>query len=214
MVLVMVSSTEVETQGTPIVETAYPPGPRIPLTWLLLFLAVVALVALVTLSLVIGRGLSNQVNDLEREISRLTEHLTSEDTQMVNALLQLRVISFWLAYPTGDPMLLEPPSGTGNSQGVLRIADDGLSAMLMVAGLPELPPSSVYEVWLTSEGQRVQAGQLQVDPSGWGATTIYVEAPIFGFEAVDVTTETEGGLGSASGVRVLEGKIVSEEDSE
>ena len=214
MVLVMGASTEVETQDTPSVGTVYPPGPRIPVIWMLLSLAVAALIALVTLSLVIGEGLSNRVNDLEQEIPRLTDRLISEDSQLVNALLQLRVISFWLAYPTSAPMLLEPPSGTGNSQGVLRIADDGLSAMLMVAGMPELPLSTVYQVWLTGEGQRVQAGQLQVDPSGWGATTIYLAAPILGFEAVDVTVETEGGLGSASGVRVLEGKIVSKNDSE
>ena len=213
MVLVMDPLTQVETQGTPSVGTVYQPGPRIPLTWLLLSLAVAALVALVTLSLVIGKGLSDRVNDLEREIPRLTDRLASEDSQLVDALLQLRVISFWLAYPTNDPMLLEPPSGNGNTQGVLRIADDGLSAILLVADMPELPPASVYQVWLTGEGQRVRVGQLQVDPRGWGATTIYLEAPIFGFEAVDVTAETEGGLGLASGVRVLEGKIVSETDS-
>ena len=210
----MDSSTQVETQGTPSIGTVYSPGPRIPLTWLLLSLAVVVLVALVILSLVIGWRLSNRVNDLERGIPRLSDRLASEDSQLVDALLQLRVISFWLAYPTNDPMLLEPPSGTGNTQGVLRIADDGLSAILLVAGMQELPPTSVYQVWLTGEGRRVQVGQLQVDPRGWGATTIYLAEPIFGFEAVDVTAETEGGFGSASGVRVLEGKIVSEKDLE
>ena len=210
----MDSSTQAETQGTPSVGTVYSPGPRIPLTWLLLSLAAAVLVAIVILSLMIGWALSNRVNDLEREIPRLTDRLASENSKVVNALLQLRVISFWLAYPTSDAVLLEPPSGTGNSQGVLRIADGGLSAILLVAGMPELPPSSVYQISLTGEGQRVQAGQLQVDPKGWGATTIYLAEPIFGFELVDVTAETEGGLGSASSVRVLEGKIVPEKDSE
>ena len=132
---------------------------------------------------------------------------------MVNALLQLRVLSYWLAYQTNEPLVLEPPSGSSNSQGVFRIVDDGLSAILMVAGMQQLPPSSFYQVWLTKEGQRVKAAQLKVDPNGWGATTIYLEDPIFEYDAVEVTAETVGGLGSTPGPRVLAGKIVSVEGS-
>ena len=205
----MGTSTQVETQGTPGGVTVRPRGLRVPLTWLLLSLVMAALVALVILSLVIGIGLSNRVDDLEGEIPGL-----ADDSQVVNALLQLRVLSYWLAYPTTEALLLEPPSGTGNAQGVLRTANDGLSAMLMLAGMQELPPPSVYQVWLTSEEQRVQAGQLRVDPSGWGATTIYLVEPISGFDTVEVTLENADGLGAAPGLRVLEAKIVLDSDSE
>ena len=44
-------------------------------------------------------------------------------------------------------------------------------------------------------------------PRGWGATTIYLDEPIFEFEAVEVTTGLEGGPGSALDVKVLEAKI-------
>jgi len=54
---------------------------------------------------------------------------------VVNALLELRVLTYWLAYPTTQPLVLEPPGGAGTSQGVLRIADDGLSGIIMVAGM-------------------------------------------------------------------------------
>ena len=181
-------------------------GPRIHLTWLLLSLAVVALVVLAALSLLVSMGLSNRVNDLEHR-------LDAEDSQVVNALLQLRVLSFWLAYTTDEPLLLEPPSGIGNSQGVLRVVDDGLSAVVMVAGMQQLQPTSFYQVWLTNDDQRVQAGQVRVDPNGWGATTIYLDEPILGYDSVEVTAETEGGLGSTSGPRVLVGKIVPGEAS-
>ena len=59
----------------------------------------------------------------------------------------------------------------------------------------------------------MQAAQLKVDPNGWGATTIYLEDPIFEYDAVEVTAETVGGLGSTPGPRVLAGKIVSVEGS-
>ena len=206
MVLVMDSSIQVETQGTPSGGTVHPRGLAIPLTRLLLSLAVAALVAVIILFLVIGRGLSNRVNDLERDNASLAVNRLGEDSQVLDSILQLRVISYWLAYPTSE-VLLEPPSGSGNSQGVMRTADDGLSAMLMVAGMQELSASSAYNVWLIGGGQRVQASQLRVDPRGWGATTIYVDKPISEFDAVEVTTALEGGPGSALDVKVLEGKI-------
>ena len=131
-----------------------------------------ALAAFITLLFVMGKGLSNRVDDLQQESAGLTVNRLVDDSRVLDSILQLRVISYWLAYPAGDVLLLEPPSGTGTSQGVLRMADDGLSAMLMVAGMQELSSSSTYYVWLMGGGQRVQASQLRVDPRGWGATTI------------------------------------------
>ena len=203
----MVASTQVETRDLSSGRTVHSSGPAIPLTWLLLSLAMAALVALITLFLVIGMGLSNRVDDLEQKNAGLAANRLVDDSQVVDSILQLRVISYWLAYPTNAVSILEPPSGTGNSQGVLRIADDGLSAMLMVAGMQQLPSSSAYYVWLVGGGQRVQASQLTVDPRGWGTTTIYVDEPIFEFDAVEVTIALDGGPGSAASVKVLEGEI-------
>ncbi len=75
------------------------------------------------------------------------------------------------------------------------------------------PVPSFYQVWLTNEGQRVQAAQLKVDPNGWGSTTIYLEDLIFEYDAVEITAETEGGLASTPGPRVLASKIAPGEDS-
>ena len=50
----------------------------------------------------------------------------------------------------------------------------------------------------------VLAEQMRVDPSGWGATTIYLEDPRTDFESIEVTTQREDGLGLAPGIRVLE----------
>lgn len=205
----MSSATHDETQDAPRGEAVEPSGPRVPLSWLLLFVAMAAIVAFLILSLVIGLDVSNRVEDIEERIPILA----SDDSQVVNALLELRVLTYWLAYPTTQPIVLEPPSGIGNSQGVLRLADDGLSGILMVAALQELPPDSIYQVWLIGEGQPVRAAQLKVDPSGWGATTIYHEVPIGGFDAVEVTVERVDGLGPVPGPKVLEAEIVSQEDS-
>lgn len=205
----MSSETHDETQDAPRSKAVDPTGPRVPLSWLVLSVTMAALVAFLILSLVISLGVSNRVDDIEERIPLLV----SDDTQLVNALLELRVLTYWLSYPTTQPIVLEPPSGIGNSQGVLRLADDGLSGILMVAALQELPPDSIYQVWLIGEGRPLRAAQLRVDPSGWGATTIYLDEPIGGFDGVEVTAERVDGLGPVPGPKVLEAAIVSQEDS-
>ncbi len=166
-------------------------------------LAVAAAVALLILSLVMGMNVSGRVDTLEDRIPILA----SDDSQVVNALLELRVLTYWLAYPAGQPVVLEPIGGVGASQGVLRIADDGLSGIIMVAGMQELPATSVYQVWLMEDGDPVLAGQMRVDPSGWGATTIYLDNPISGFDSVEVSIQRDDGIGLSPGVQVLEATI-------
>ncbi|MBC8281982.1 MAG: hypothetical protein H8E48_14455 [Chloroflexi bacterium] len=74
--------------------------------------------------------------------------------------------------------------------------------------MQELPPPSVYQVWLMGDnGDQVLAGQMTVDPSGWGATTIYLQDPISDFDDVEVSIPTADGLGLAPGTRVLEAAI-------
>jgi len=46
-----------------------------------------------------------------------------------------------------------------------------------------------------------------------GSTTIYLEDLIFEYDAVEITAETEGGLASTPGPRVLASKIAPGEDS-
>lgn len=180
-----------------------PDRSRVSVGAIFLVLAVAVAVAFIILSLVMGMNVSDRVNTLEERIPVLA----SDDSQVVNALLELRVLTYWLAYPTTEPLLLEPTGGSGASQGVLRIADDGLSGIIMVAGMQELPAPQVYQVWLMDDEDQVLAGQMRVDPSGWGATTIYLEDPISDFDTVEVTLQREDGLNLAPGLQVLEATI-------
>jgi len=77
----------------------------------------------------------------------------------------------------------------------------------MVAGMQELPATSVYQVWLMADGNPVLAGQMRVDPSGWGATTIYLDNPISDFDSVEVSIQKDDGIGLSPGVQVLEATI-------
>ena len=178
-----------------------------PLYRLLLPLAVMALIALVALSLAIDFRFSYAVDELEREYASLPGRRMAEDSRMLDSLLQLQVLSYWLAYPTHDPLVLEPMEGTGKAQGVLLTAEDGLSAVLMLAGMEQLPPDSAYEVWLTGEDRRGRAGRLKVDTSGWAATTLYLEEPIFGFDEVQVSANTGDASSGSSAGGVLKARL-------
>ena len=63
-------------------------------------LSVAAAVAFIILSLVMGMNVSARVDDLEERIPVLA----SDASLVVNALLELRVLTYWLAYPTAAPL--------------------------------------------------------------------------------------------------------------
>ena len=62
----------------------------------------------------------------------------------------------------------------------------------MVVGLNEPPSQSAYQVWLTGEGEPVMVGQVSVDSTGWGATTIYPVESLFEFDRVQITNGPGG----------------------
>ena len=191
----MISTTHDETQGAPF-------G---------IYMTLVVLVGLVVSSFFIGLGLLNRVGDLERELAVSADDLGTVDSQVVDALLELRVLSYWLAYPTTEPLVLEPPNGIGNSQGVLRLAADGLSGILIVASMGQnLPPTYVYQVWLEREGQQqLRVAQFKVDTKGWGATTFYLGEPFTEFDSVVVTANKQFDPQGEMGTKLLEASIDS-----
>jgi len=174
-------------------------------------MTLVVLVGFVVFSFFIGLGLSNRVEDLEQELVISADGLGAVDAQVVDALLELRVLSYWLAYPTTEPLVLEPPNGIGNSQGVLRLAADGLSGILIVASMGQnLPPTYVYQVWLEREGQQqLRVAQFKVDTKGWGATTFYLGEAFTEFDSVVVTANKQFDPQGEMGTKLLEASIDS-----
>ena len=162
-----------------MVSTFYWRGPRIPPTWVVLSLTLVVLVVLVVVSLVNGMGLSNRVNDLEQEMAVSADDLGTVDSQVVDALLELRVLSYWLAYPTTEPLVLEPPNGIGNSQGVLRLAADGLSGILIVASMGQIyhRPMSIRSGWRGRDSNNCGWPNLKWIPSAPGNLFVFDDVP-------------------------------------
>ena len=169
------------------------------------------LVILFVLSLVYNVRLTRRIDLLEMEsvsVSARLFNFSLENAQLLDSLRQQDVSSYLMANPASQPLLLEPPQGNGESQGVLLVADDGRHAILIVVGMQETAPGTGYQVWLLRPGEGLPMGQVEVDSTGWGAKNLYLTEPLFRFERV-VLWPTVAGGGSESGGKVLEGTIAS-----
>jgi hypothetical protein len=203
-------------EPVPAGPSASPPstGPKIiPGTWVLP-LAAAVVIALFSVSLIMNLRMSSRMDQLEQENSTMTSRLDQsvtetrrleqensdltarlnqlmvEENQLADSVWQTQVTNYLAAHPDTEALKLEPPSGVGESHGVLLIADKGRSAVLMVSNMEQPPPLLAYQVWLVREGgYRVDAGQIQVNSNGWGALTLHPPEPLFRFHWVNLTVE-------------------------
>jgi anti-sigma-K factor RskA len=189
-------------------------GPNIRLAVWALPLAAAVVIALFSISLIMNLRGSSRMDQLEQENStmstRLDQSMTetrrveqensvltarlnqliTEESQLADSVRQTQVTNYLAAHPDTEELILEPPSGVGDSQGVLLVADGGHNAVLMVSHMEQPPPLRAYQVWLVREGgHRVAVGQIQVDPSGWGTLTLHPPEPLFRFHWVNLTIE-------------------------
>ena len=92
-----------------------------------------------------------QTKKMEEENAVLVERLNqlpADGKELVDTVQQIRAASFLMAHPDTQPMILEPPSGTGNSNGVLLVGDGGSRAVLMITDMDQPRHRQPYDVWL------------------------------------------------------------------
>lgn len=168
-----------------------------------IFVAVVVVLA-VTVAL-----LFNRVDDFEEANAALDKLFEANILQLQQSVLQQQTISYWLAYPSSPTLVLDTPFEGGIAQGLLKPAEEGLSAILLVAGLGELPPSSTYDIWLNEGDRTIHAGEIVLDEAGWGTSTVYLDEPLDTFENVELTLRVRENIGprAGAGPTVLEGSI-------
>jgi anti-sigma-K factor RskA len=184
-----------------------------PAVWALP-LAAAVVIALFSISLIMNLRISSRVDQLEQENSTMTSRLDqsitetrrleqensvltahlnqliTEESQLADSVRQTQVSNYLAAHPDTKELVLEPPSGVGESQGVLLVADGGHNAVLMVSNMEQPPPLRAYQVWLVREGgHRVAVGQIQVDSNGWGTLTLHPPEPLSRFHWVNLTIE-------------------------
>lgn len=155
---------------------------------------------------------SQRMNRLEQENSSLISQLVqfvADDAYILDRLHQVRETNYLMAAPGTEAMPLQAVGGAGGPQGVLLVSGDGRRAVLMVAGMDQPPATAVYQVWLVRQGQRINVGQVTVDPSGWGTMILNPPEPVFRFDWVGLTPERPPAGAYSPGDMVLGGRITS-----
>jgi anti-sigma-K factor RskA len=202
-----------------------------PVIRLLLPVAAMVVVALFTLAVFMNIRISDRVGGLENENSTLvaqvskvnsenstlTVQLSQTDTaasDLAGTLRQLQLTSYWMANPANLALALRPRDGGGDSRGILLVGDSGNRALLMVSGLGGRASLSIYQVWLSRQGDRLWAGEVRVDDNGWGTVAFQPTESVFGFDKVELTAETVAGVAPGPNDMVLEGAIQDPRSSE
>ena len=147
---------------------------------------------------------------MEEENAILAERLNKlppDGNELIEAVNQLQAASYLVARPDTMPMILEPPNGTGDSNGVLLVGDGGSRAVLMISDMDQPRLRQPYDVWLVRKGRRVPVGQVSVDSAGWGSMMLIPPEPVFQFEWVNLTMKDSSGLSPATETMVLRSKI-------
>lgn len=174
--------------------------------------ATAMLVVLLAASLVMNFRYFSQVDQLNEENSNLTARVlqfSTDDSKLMEFLQREEMASYLMANPSNEPLMLAPPGGGAEPQGVLLLAEDSRHAILLVSGMPQAFPAR-YHVWLLRPDQRVRMGQVQVDASGWGAMSFYYPPEsVLRFDRLVLSREAVSSGEAASRDMVLEGSIAS-----
>ena len=162
------------------------PRPRLSLGYLALggvaSIAVVLLAVLIAVTVL----MSNQIDDLKGKNSSLASdvaHLAQEDKKLVDMSMDQRSISYVMASPDSQVVSLQMREGMPRAKGLLMISPREGIAILMAYGLE----AGSYHVWLKTDGQSSQMGDLWVDDSNWGIVSLWPSQPITFFQNLVVT---------------------------
>ncbi|MCH7712343.1 MAG: anti-sigma factor [Chloroflexi bacterium] len=175
--------------------------------------AAAAVVVLLAASLVMNFRYFGQVGQLNEENSNLTARVlqfSTEDSKLLEFLQEEEMASYLLANPSNEPLMLEPPDGGGEQQGVLLLGEDSRHAILLVSGMPQESLPTSYYVWLFRSDQRVRMGQVQVDSSGWGTMSFYYPPEsVLRFDELVLSRQDVSSGEAASRDMVLQGSFAS-----
>lgn len=145
--------------------------------------------------------------DNEALAAQVAAAASTDAGQMMDTIQEIRAASYLLAHPETRPLVLEPPGGAGDSQGVLLVDDQGNRAFLMISDMAQPPPKLPYQVWLVRDGRRTRAGQVAVDSTGWGSLALQPPEPVSQFEWVNLTMIEDSGSNAGTETMVLRSKI-------
>lgn len=103
---------------------------------------------------------------------------------------------------------LRSDKAESRAHGTLFVRMDDPNAVLVVQGLPPLPPERAYQLWLVwGDRQRDNGGVFHVDAQGFGVLHIAAPRPLTTYRAVGITEEPRAGSPGPTTPRVIGGSL-------
>ena len=93
------------------------------------------------------------------------------------------------------------------ASGTLYYGRDENLGVLVVVGLPPLPPDQVYQCWLVSGDKRMSGGMFRLEEDGRGMLVVKAPMPLDSVDIMRVTIEPSGGSGEPRGSPYLWARI-------
>ena len=107
----------------------------------------------------------------------MTEAATTDASRGIDTVPEIRAACYLLPHPAPVPWYCNRREAAATPRGLL-VGGKGKRAFLIMADMAQLP----YRVWLVRSGQRVPAGQIAFDFTGWGSLTLEPTEPVFQFK--------------------------------
>ena len=148
---------------------------------------------------------------MEKENSQLTTRLVgfvADDAYLLDKLHQIQVAYYLMASEGTGVLPMEAVNGTGG-KGLFMVSGDGRGAVLMVSGMAQLSAPMGYRVWLVRQERQIDAGQVDVDSTGWGSAQVRFQEPILEFDWVGLAAQRTDEGPTPPGNMLLRGRLSS-----
>jgi anti-sigma-K factor RskA len=142
-------------------------------------------------------SLQSTIDQLQNQVADLQETLVDQET--ILALL-----------PNGRSVPIASNEGhQPEAIGQLVVGEDGRTAVLAVSHLHALPADETYQLWLIGTEGPVSEGIFAVDDTGEALVLVTADSAVFGYDAVGISIEPEGGSPQPTGDIVMLSNIPS-----
>ena len=166
---------------------------------LLMPVTAVAAVAVVAVVIALNVQISGQMDDMKAENNLLREEmgqnqatataqlaLASDTVTQMQGNLQL--LQNTLAQPGNQALAMNPMQPDSQARGVMVLSGDGSMGVIMASELEPLEGDSTYHVWLARGGERIWAGNMDVDENGWGTIALEMGGSLSQFDTVQLSS--------------------------
>ena len=165
---------------------------------LLMPVTAVAAVAVAAFLITVNVQLNGEMNDVMAKNSELQKTLNESrvaaaaqlalaDSTISQMQGDLQFLRNTLAQPGNQSLVMNSMQAESQSQGVLHLSGDMSSAIIIASELQPLDGEAAYHVWLMQKGQRLWAGNMEVDEGGFGTMIVAVNDTLSQFDSVQLS---------------------------